>query len=333
MTAALIGTGLAPATADVAIPAPPGKPVLVHEGDSWTIRSGSTVVPLPEAITDNSTAPLPGLGDFDLLGVIPRGYVVSEFTRELDQDGYAASGGRTQFELHLVAADGSATTFHEAAGEADGAWARLSANGRRVFVSTPVDDFPDARVVDLDGTVTAMPARFGSERVLDFLGPKLLHAQHVRTKRFTGEQLVLRNLKRNTSRIRLRVANDGFTVADLQRGVVAWRKPRVGKTPVRTSLANLAQPKKVLWTKKFDALALNPTAKRVLGWGPKGRLQVRRVSNGKVVAKLPAGLPTMDVVWESKKAVLIAGPGSVTRCDMSGACAEIVTVAGGVDLP
>ncbi len=332
LAAALVAAALVPATAEVPAEASLDVPVLVHEGDSWTIHDGADVIALPESITDNGGTSLPGPGQFKLLSAdAATSYVVSEFTVELDEDGSETIEGDTRFELHLVSSDGSATTFHDDHGEADGAWARSSHDGSRVFVSTPIDDFPFARVVEVDGTVTTLP-EFGSEQVLDFVGAKVMHAVHVRSKRFTGDQLVVTNLNRNTSRVRFRVANQGITAASLSHGLVAWREPRGKLAPLRTSVAKLSKPKKTLWTKKFGAVAFNPTGKRVIGWGPKGRLQVRRVSNGKMVTKLPKGLLVEELVWGDRRTVVIAGAGTVTRCGMDGSCTELLHVDGEVDV-
>lgn len=333
-TAALLGSALAPATAAAPPPTDLRVPVLVQEAGVWTIHDGDTVVPLPESITDNSGTSLPGSGEFDLVAAdSATSYLVSEFTRELDEDGYLAVDGRTRFELHRVTLDGTVTTFHTADGEADHAWARANHNGRKVFVSTPIDDMPFARVVALDGTVTEMPARFAAEGILDFVGAKVLHGQTVRTKKFTGEQLEVRNLDRSTSRQVVRKAGATFVVGSLSGGVVGWLEPRGNDKPVRTSFATLSKPNAVLWTKKFYALALNPSAKRVIGWGAKGRLQVRRTSDGTVVQKLPKSLATESVLWTSNDDVLLAAGGTVVRCVVRGGCGEMLRVDGTVDLP
>jgi hypothetical protein len=98
----------------------------------------------------------------------------------------------------------------------------------------------------------------------------------------------------------------------------------------------------VLWKATFDAISFNSTDHRVLGWKdrplaqefPRGPLEIRRASDGHLVATLDYGFPVVDsVVWEDASHVLVMSGGSVVRCGVDGVCTQVFDSPGTVYFP
>lgn len=319
----------APASASVA----PKVPYLLHDGASWTIHDGASRIVLPPSVVERSGS-LEEPAAVRLLGVTPAGYVVATW--------WGFSVRYSVFELHLVNRGGDASRVYASlAGDGPGR-AMLSEDGSRVLViDKGEDEYDGVYVVTLDGRAQGL-ARWNSPQMLDFPGPgRLLFAdRHEEALAPDGARLRVRHIKTGRTTgvtrrpLRKCCEQSRFSVGDLQGGVFAWEhRPRKAAKPVTTTFARIARPHRALWTARFSAQRLNPTARRVFGatTGGKHGSQIRRVRDGKILARFP-GVRAEEVVWEGRGRVLVVAGGAILRCGVHLRCRTVVGPAGTVDL-
>lgn len=259
--------------------------------------------------------------DYQLLGNSPRGWVVVF--------------GPSHPTLVRVTADGEVTVFHtpylpppnDEFEHNTYSW-RLSDDRTRVLetLNSP-DEATITNVIDLDGRlVDSLP--IGYTDVLDFSGPVAIISYGYRAVRW-----------RIGSKPTKLPRNPNFV--DLGRGTQAVELDG----PWRYGFARLATPRRVRWAAAFQPLRTSPNGRLVygtklsrIGTMLPGIAQVRRVSDGKVVAEFRGQDLARQLrrgQWEGSRAILIQRPSSrhqrygLVRCTVAGRCSRASAFGGG----
>ena len=307
--------------APVSLPRAPdtvlGTPYLVRHGHAWTVHDGAASIALPDSIVDNGREMPPQYGVFRLLGRVGADYVLVETVGPTAYD-----GGLTELDLHLLRPDGTAETFYAEDGRAIGQQARLSDDGRAVWILH--DDsragMDQSVLVSLDGTVTALPDR--RRRVLEVsTATSVLFAR-------TGRRPGLYRTDVARGRTTLVSPGPGARLADLAADVLVRRADGISR------VARLSRPARVRWTSPLVPLATD--GRLVLLAGPTGAaVEVRRIGDGRLVADLAAdrsagrdGIEPTQAWWDDADHVLLSDGSRLVRCGVDGDCVTLVDVSG-----
>lgn len=279
-------------------------------------RPGKATVSLPLAWRDAAVA---------LLGKGQHGYVVVNQT-----------GTGTGVRLYNVTDTGAHQFYSETSGRYWGE-ARLTLDGAAVVVSgvpdgeasmvarrIPVAGAPGPEVVigleangpDLigaTGSVAVFPQWYAATRVWRFgIGVEVLTAYHA--------------VQVDGAHHRLFIDTNG------------------AGAPLAVGPTSLGSPSAPAWTANFSPQIVSPDGKLVAGWVGDLNLvlQVRRVSDGTVVAKFTSATETVEgdrlvepLVWEANATLLLktwtgADRWAVIRCTMAGSCARATKIRDGM---
>jgi hypothetical protein len=278
------------------------------------IHSDGVATPLPADMIR------PG-GRFELLGQTPRGWAVVERSGNPDDEVQLV-------EVYLVAPTGASLihTYGELWGFPDYA---LGPKGRRILESARYDENTDLSVFGLDGIPVGR--NFANlRRVLDFDGRRLLFSTPYTTR--------LWRLGSSTKRV---VATwEGF-FGDLSSGALMLDRHRADHTLDWTSLA---RPNSTRWRANVVPVELNDTGKRFVGRHANDVVQIRRVSDGKLLQAFHASdmgatvsIDVSHLVWEDTDTVLFTAydPEGVylVRCGVGGHCRVASPRYGAISLP
>jgi len=273
------------------------------------IKAPGVEIPLPPAVTTDSDW-------FGLVGRTDLGWLVLAAMSD-------GEGGTDRDSLHLVTATGSTKILEF--GHFDGSpHYRLSASRTRVIRFPTGDIAQYLTVYDLTGKVLAHRK---TERDLhdyafvhDFTGTRVIYDN--RSWRLGERPRVLTSLQVDFADI----GNNTLVV-----------KEKVGQ---RRAVATLSHPGRFRWRAYFHPRMISPDGSRIAGWHTtrrgtfKGILQVRRLSDGKLLTSIDAseGLFGLDgplIRWEGNSALVFpesydpfSGPQVLVRCTLAKVCSR-----------
>jgi hypothetical protein len=296
---------------------PRGAGATITVGHGFELRAGNgTIIPLPESESGMT-----------LLGRVADGWVVWEHAF-LGVDG-------TADRLYLIEGDGTATMFHELLLPylEDGfreTHYRLSDSRTRIAQVISKDGFGNIAVLDLNGDKVASQG-FNGSTVLDFSGPRMI----VGTSAGVG------------AAESWRIGNEPRTIVERPANFADIGHDLLSREMFDGSfgLARISRPGAIRWRADWTPLRLSPDGTKLVGSampssaGPQEILQIRRVSDGKVLRAFKVdrvGGIGETVAWESNTSILFEGRNDegarvLVRCTVGGYCARASAWFTGLD--
>lgn len=274
------------------------------------IKAPGVEIPLPTAVTTDNDY-------FAMVGRTELGWLILAARTD-------GEGGVERDSLHMVTATTS-TRLLEFGPYPGWPHYRLSTSRKRIIrYPTGGDIVQYLTVYDLQGHVLAK-RRAGDVLVWDFTGTRVIYGN--RSWRLGERPRVLTSLS--------------VEFADIGNNTLVV-KEKVGP---RRAVATLTRPGRFRWRAYFHPRMISPDGSRIAGWGTtrrgsfKGVLQVRRMSDGKLLTAIDASsvlfapFTSIDgpvMRWEGNAAVVFpgtydnsVGPDVLVKCTMTKVCSRV----------